>query len=66
MVLLIEWWIHVSIHLSKPTEDATARVSLNLNYGDFLGGGIDKNLPANTGDTGSSPGPSRFCMPRSN
>ena len=32
----------------------------------FLGGGVVKNPPANTGDMGSSPGPGRSHMPRSN
>ena len=31
MVLL--WWIHVIIHLSKPQEGTTQRVSQNVNYG---------------------------------
>ena len=34
--------------------------------GDFLGGAVVKNLPANAGDTGSSPGPARSHMPWSN
>ena len=29
-------------------------------YRDFPGGAVVKNLPANAGDTGSSPGPGRF------
>ena len=33
---------------------------------DFLGGIVVKNLPANTGDTGSIPGPGRSHMLRSN
>ena len=33
---------------------------------DFSGGIVVKNLPANAGDTGSSPGPGRSHMPRSN
>ena len=32
----------------------------------FPGGAVVENLPANAGDTGSSPGPGRFHMPRSN
>ena len=32
----------------------------------FPGGTVDKNLPANAGDTGSSPGPGRSHMLRSN
>ena len=34
--------------------------------GDFPGGAVVKNLPANAGDTGSSPGPVRSHMLRSN
>ena len=30
---------------------------------DFPGGAVVKNLPANAGDTGSSPGPGRSHMP---
>ena len=33
---------------------------------DFPGGTVVKNLPANAADTGSSPGPGRSHMPRSN
>ena len=33
---------------------------------DFPSGTVDRNLPANTGDTGSIPGPGRFHMPWSN
>ena len=34
--------------------------------GDFPGVAVVKNPPANAGDTGSSPGPGRSHMPRSN
>ena len=33
---------------------------------DFPGGTVVKNPPANTGDTGSSPGPGRSHVPQSN
>ena len=33
--------------------------------GDFPGGAVVKNLPANAGDTGLIPGPGRSHMPRS-
>ena len=33
---------------------------------DFPGGAVVKNLPADAGDTGSSPGPGRSHMPQSN
>ena len=32
----------------------------------FPGGAVVRNLPANAGDTGSSPGPGRSHMPQSN
>ena len=35
-------------------------------YRDFPGGTVVKNPPANAGDTGSSPGPGRSHVPRSN
>ena len=35
-------------------------------FEDFPGGAVVKNPPANAGDMGSSPGPGRFHMPRSN
>ena len=34
--------------------------------GDFPGGAVVKNPPANAGNMGSSPGPGRSHMPRSN
>ena len=34
--------------------------------GDFPGGAVVKNPPADTGDTGSSSSPGRFHMPQSN
>ena len=37
----------------------------NYQIGDFPGGAVVENLPANAGDTGSSPGPGRSHMPRS-
>ena len=39
---------------------------LRIALTDFPGGTMVKNLPANAGDMGSSPGPGRFHMPRSN
>ena len=40
--------------------------SLKDTGGGFPGGTVVKNPPANAGDTGSSPGPGRSHMPRSN
>ena len=41
-------------------------IMLNEISQDFPGGTVVKNLPANAGDTGSSPGPGRSHMPWSN
>ena len=43
-------------------------IFFNLKYEarDFPGGAVVKNLPANTGDMGLSPGLGRSHMPRSN
>ena len=40
--------------------------SRSLPLWDFPGGAVVKNPPASAGDTGSSPGPGRSHMPRSN
>ena len=40
--------------------------NVKLNHGDFPGGAVDKNLPANAGDMGSIPGLGRFHIPQSN
>ena len=37
-----------------------------MSFGDFPGGAVVKNPPANAGDTGLSPGPGRYHMLRSN
>ena len=43
----------------------TADINLGI-QGGFPGGAVVENLPANAGDTGSSPGLGRSHMPRSN
>ena len=45
-----------------PCYRAEARIEIQ----GFPGGAVVKNPPANAGDTGSSPGPGRSHMPRSN
>ncbi|XP_059790909.1 uncharacterized protein LOC132372806 [Balaenoptera ricei] len=40
--------------------------SIKKSFQGFPGGSVVKNLPANAGDMGSSPGPGRSHMPRSN
>ena len=39
---------------------------VNKTEGGFPGGAVVENLPANAGDTGSSPGLGRSHMPQSN
>ena len=41
-------------------------MKLEIDYKDFPGGVVVKNLPANAGDMGSSPGLGRSHMPWSN
>ena len=45
---------------------ATLFVIAKIRKKDFPGGTVVKNLLANAGDTGSTPGPGRSHMPRSN
>ena len=47
------------IHVQKMNLDTDLKHSSQ----DFPGGAVVKNLPANAGDTGSSPGPGRSHMP---
>ena len=60
------------LQVSREETQITQRVSIHgfrfLRKGtrDFSGGAVVKNLPANAGDMGSSPGPGRSHMPRSN
>ena len=42
------------------------KLDLNNSFSGFPGGAVVENLPANAGDTGSSPGLGRPHMPRSN
>ena len=44
----------------------TTRLNKKPKYLGFPGGAVVENLPANAGDTGSSPGLGRSHMPRSN
>ena len=48
-------------------EEVTVKeLGQDWNLGDFPGGAVVKNPPANAGDMGSSPGPGRSHMLRSN
>ena len=52
-------------HCKKELETMKRNQSKLDNWG-FPGGAVVENLPANAGDTGSSPGLGRSHMPRSN
>ena len=53
--------------LKKDNESQTQNnVKFKITSRGFPGGAVVKNLPANAGDTGSSPGPGRSHMLRSN
>ena len=48
-------------------EQRKTELSIKIHLlGGFPGGAVVENLPANAGDTGSSPGLGRSHMPRSN
>ena len=52
--------LYVAKALSRPSLTCLKKM------GGFPGGAVVENLPANAGDTGSSPGLGRSHMPRSN
>ena len=57
---------HVYVTLDEII-DQNFETAIKDNWGrGFPGGSVDKNLPANAGDTGSIPGPGRSHMLRSN
>ena len=54
-------------HLDKSKIRGAISIAIKIQYAwDFPGGAEIKNPPANAGDMGSSPGPGRSHMPRSN
>ena len=48
------------------TKQDTTKSDSEIKERGFPGGAVVKNLPANAGDTGSSPAPGRSHIPRSN
>ena len=50
---------------AKPDKPQLISLTIKTRQG-FPGGAVVENLPANAGDTGSSPGLGRSHMPRSN
>ena len=61
-------WVLVKQKMSESYWNFFKSLSLELKtkLTGFPGGAVVENLPANAGDTGSSPGPGRSHMPRSN
>ena len=65
----LNFWSWVSsANLSKsfPHSEPQLSLSVKRDAKGFPSGAVVENLPANAGDTGSSPGPVRSHMPRSN
>ena len=58
--------IHSFIHSTPKGLEEKQTEKQKLPFLGFPGGAVVKNPPANAGDTGSSPGPGRSHMPRSN
>ena len=56
----------LQINAKKVHDEQSIQILKKDRTRDFPGGAVVKNLPANAGDTGSSPGPGRSHMPRSN
>ena len=51
---------------TEDNENNPEEEQLKRTFTGFPGGAVVENLPANAGDTGSSPGLGRSHMPRSN
>ena len=50
----------------KARQKTSNKIAIRTYLSGFPGGAVVENLPANAGDTGSSPGLGRSHMPRSN
>ena len=59
-------YVYIYIHTHTHTYTTEYYSAIKDNERGFPGGAVVENLPANAGDTGSSPGPGRSHMPRSN
>ena len=62
------WSLIFTILSLKPnsSESSLLTTPFKVGFQGFPGGAVAENLPANAGDTGSSPGLGRSHMPRSN
>ena len=65
-ILLSFGLIFLRLGHRKLEEEINQHKNLKLKKWGFPGGAVVENLPANAGDTGSSPGLGRSHMPRSN
>ena len=71
-----DWKLHITLNIHLLHDPAILLLGIHPRelitrlhkdlYMDFPGGAVVENPPANAGDTGSSPGPGRSHMPRSN
>ncbi|KAJ8781738.1 hypothetical protein J1605_010722 [Eschrichtius robustus] len=64
-MLMAVWASTVSVTMAVRMKPQKSRSNIIRKHG-FPGGAVVENLPANAGDTGSSPGPGGSHMPRSN
>ena len=56
-------WCHLYVPIGFVPQESNLK---NMKLRGFPGGAVVESLPANAGDTGSSPGLGRSHMPRSN
>ena len=61
-----EYWSGLPLPSPKMSSDSDKCYVENKTWWDLAGGAMDRNPPANKGDTSSIPGPGRFRMPQSN
>ena len=76
MARVVGEMVHLPVSATLPSEYQPGQTSgaqlfhptqmLSESFKGFPGGAVVKSPPANAGDTGSSPGPGRSHMPRSN
>ena len=67
MVRTTDWWPPEALQLSNTKAFRhCSHAALKMHFQGFPGGAVVENLPANAGDTGSSPGLGRSHMPQSN
>ena len=63
---LVPWNYASSLGVIVIGQEMKEFLKSKWSFGDFPGGSVVKNPPANAGDMGSSPGPGRSHMPWSN